>query len=306
MRNTPLLLAPLSLLLLSACSTPDGTDIQYLSTFDAGTRGLVLHEEGDGGHAGMFGSNCPFDTSTGQVTGDYDLPDSDEDVQDGEPTSLGDITLAAVIPGTVHVLDKTDGEYTHVPIEVSGVREARLTWDGVVALAPQTCSMSWVSLDGELLAGERLEGCNGEFETDPSTGLTFVGGDVAVLTDGQNTVSSSVSGNLVAFDDVAQLFYVATLGEAHLSAVSFDGAEVWTVATDGPVTALDDGGNTGTAGVVLDLGDQGAVAFYNGLDGALTRFALTPTAAEDLSVSGNGAVVALVRPEQTFFYALGE
>ena len=62
----------------------------------------------------------------------------------------------------------------------------------------------------------------------------------------------------------------------------------------------------GTAGVVLDLGEQGAVAFYNGLDGSLTRFALTPTAAEDLSVSGNGAVVALVRPEQTFFYALGE
>lgn len=305
MRNAIFLLAPLSLLALSACTTAEGTDIQYLSTFDGGTRGVILHEQGNAGHAGMFSSNCPFDTSTGQVTGDYDLPDSDEDVQDGEPTVIGPVSLAAVIPGTVHVLDKTDGEYTHVPIEIEGVRQGRLTWDGVVGLSGD-CTVSWVSMESEVRATTQLRSCSGEFEVDPATGLAFVSGPTSVLIDGESTLESAVSGDLVAFDDVAQVFYVATRGQATLSAVTLDGAELWTVSTEGPVTALDDGGGTGTAGVVLELQDGGAVAFYEGLDGSLSRFAETPTAADDLAVSGNGSVVALVRPDQVFFYALGE
>ena len=163
-----------------------------------------------------------------------------------------------------------------------------------------------MSMESEVRATTQLGSCSGEFEVDPASGLAFVSGPTSVLIDGENTLESTVSGDLVAFDDVAQVFYVATEGLATLSAVTLDGAELWTVPTEGPVTALDDGGGTGTAGVVMELGDGGAVAFYDGLDGSLVRFAETPTAAQDLAVSGNGSVVALVRPEQVFFYALGE
>ncbi|MCB9796692.1 MAG: hypothetical protein H6741_28670 [Alphaproteobacteria bacterium] len=305
--RSALALTAASLLTLTACASgpQEGTAITWRSTFEGSTKGLVLHKDGDAGHAGMFGTNCPFDTWTGQVTGDYDLPDSDEDVQDGEETELGGITLAAVIPGTVHVLDKTGGEYSHVSLPLPGVTQGRLTEDGVVGMT-EDCALSWVGLDGALRRSVTLSACEAGLETEPATGLTLVAGSPARLTDGNFVTEAEASGDLVAFDGAAQAFYVARSGEARLSALELDGSLRWSVETSGPVTALDDGGETGAAGVVLELAEGGAVAFFDGLTGARTRFAETPSAADDLSVSGNGQVVALVRPQQAFFFELGE
>ncbi len=307
----PLLLAASLSLLATGCTDPqaEGTSVTYLSTFDGGTNGLVLHQGGDAGHAGMFGTNCSFSTATGNVTGDYPLPDGEEeeDVQDGEATELGEISLAAIIPGTIHVIDKTGGEYSHIPVPIEGVTEGRLTWDGVVGMTDD-CALSWFGLDGAERRTTQLEACGGEFEVDPATGLALVADtELTVVTDGETTTPAEVAGELVAFDNVAQVFYVAQVGQAWLSALELDGTERWTVETAGTVAALDDGGATGTAAVVVTLAEgTGAVAFYDGLTGEPGRYAETPSTAEDLSVSGNGSVVALVRPEQTFFYALGD
>ncbi|MCB9674138.1 MAG: hypothetical protein H6737_03425 [Alphaproteobacteria bacterium] len=293
---------------LAACSAPgDATDFQYRQTFNKRTNGLILHEDGEGGHAGMFGTNCPFDTRSGAVTGDYDLPDEGEEVQDGEETELGEVTLAAVIPGTVHVLDKTGGIYTHVPLEVPGVVEARLTFDGVVALTGD-CHLTWMGLDGVQRADLGVPACGGGLEVDPISGVGVVADPTStVVVDGQSVVDAAVTGDLVAFDPLTDAFYVAQTGEAAVHALETDGSLRWSVETPGLVTALDDGGASGAAAVVLDMGDgSGAVAFYDGLTGAQIRYADTPSPAEDLSVSGNGEVIALVRPAQTYFFELIE
>ncbi|MBX2797929.1 MAG: hypothetical protein KTR31_09680 [Myxococcales bacterium] len=305
MRNLSFTIA---ITLLGACASsavqPDAT-LQYRSTFDGRTNGLVLHQSGDEGHAGMFGSNCPFDTHTGNVTGDYDLPGEDEDVQDAEETTLGEITLVATVPDTVHVLDKTGGTYTHVPLALTGVVEGRLTRDGVVGLT-EACDVHWLGLNGDSRAHVTLDACGGELETDPATGITVVGDAVhTVVTDGEWVVTADRHGDLVAFDPGAQAFYVATVGQARVSALELDGSERWSVHTPGPVTALDDAGDTAAVAIVMALPDgNGAVALHDGVTGEQRHLATTPSAAEDLSVSGNGSVLALVRPEQAFFYVL--
>ncbi|MEZ4322714.1 MAG: hypothetical protein R3F61_34925 [Myxococcota bacterium] len=297
---------PLVVLALSACSAPqDASDFQYRSTFDKRTNGVVLHEDGEGGHAGMYGTNCPFDTNTGAVTGDYDLPGSDEDVQDGEETELGEITLAAVIPGTVHVLDKTGGVYTHVPVTIDRVVEARLLFDGVVGMSPD-CTLSWVGLDGEVRKQIGLSACAGGLEVDPVGGIGVVADPTStVVTDGVVAQGAAVNGDLVAFDPLTDAFYIAQTGEWAVHAIEIDGTLRWSADTTGPVTALDDGGAAGAAAVVVGQEDgSGAVAFYDGLTGELVRYADTPSPAEDLSVSGNGRVIALVRPNQSFIFEL--
>ena len=319
MRKPIPFIALAALLLASACtlegpSAADPDALVYRAAFDGETRGVVLHESGDEGHAGMFGTNCPFDTRTGGVTGDYDLPDQDEDVQDGEETELGDITLTATIPetGTVHVLDKTGGAYTHVPLALAGVTEGRLVRDGIVGLTGD-CALHWIGFDGTTRATASVEHCAGDVEVDPDRGVAFVADTAgSVLTDGSTTVAAPVSGDLVAFDDVHRHFYVATSGGSSLAAVQADSTVRWSVEVPGRITALDDGGDTGSVAVVLELDDRGnqggdgGVAFFDGATGERTLFARTPTAADDLAVSGNGRVLALVRPEQTFFYGLAD
>ncbi len=308
--RTSLLVLPAAAVVLSltACTAPqDASDFEYRATFDKRTRGVVLHEDGEGGHAGMFGTNCPFDTRTGQVTGDYDLPDSDEDIQDGEETLLGDVSLAAIIPGTIHVLDKTDGIYTHVPIELDGVVEGRLMFDGVVGLTGD-CGLHQIDFDGIEQRSVQLSDCDGDFEVDPTTGTGIVAdSDNTVLVDGQTPVELPVDGDLVAFDPLANAFYLAQSGGYELHAIEMDGSVRWTIDTIAPITALDDAGAASSAAIVMALEDgRGAVGFYDGSTGDRIKFAETPSPAEDLAVSGNGEVIAMVRPEQSFFFELAE
>jgi len=292
---------------LAACTAPqDASDFEYRSTFNKRTNGLILHQSGEGGHAGMFGTNCPFDTKSGMVTGDYDLPGSGEEIQDGEETELGEVTLAAVIPGTIHVLDKTGGIYTYQPIEVEGVIEARLLFDGAVALTAD-CRMSWLRMNGDVTADLSLDAC-GDFEVDPDSGVAVVAAPgSSVVTDGSSVQPTAVSGDLVAFDPLTDAFYIAQTGEYAVHALERDGSLRWSVDTPAPVTALDDGGASGAAAVVLEFDDGGgAVVFYDGLTGEQVRYAETPSAAEDLSVSGNGKIIAMVRPAQSFLFQLVE
>jgi hypothetical protein len=308
MRTALLVLSSASAVLLSTACAPsqEAGDFQFRATFDKQTRGVVLHEDGEGGHAGMFGTNCPFDTRTGQVTGDYDLPDSDEDIQDGEETLLGDVSLAAIIPGTIHVLDKTGGNYTHVPIAIDGVVEGRLLFDGVVGLTGD-CGLHYVDFEGVEQHALQLDGC-ADFEVDPITGVGVVADpDSTVVTDGQSLVDVPVTGDLVAFDPLANAFYLAQVGGYELHAVEMDGSVRWTIDTMAPITALDDAGDAGSAAIVMALDDgRGAVGFFDGQTGERIRFAETPSPADDLAVSGNGEVIAMVRPEQSFFFELVE
>jgi hypothetical protein len=302
----PVALLPL-LALAAGCTSAEPSDFGFRTDFSKQTRGLILHEDGEAGHAGMYGTNCPFETFNGGVTGDYDLPEEGEDIQDGEETELGEITIAAVIPGTVHVLDKTDGLYTHVPVSVPGVTEARLVFDGVVALTEVggECELRWFELDGHVRRNEPLASCDGVgVEVDPGAGVALVAGvDGVVVFPDRGRVEVALQGDLVAWDDVLGVFYVARRGATGLSAVGADGSVQWTIPTAAPVGAIDDAGATGAVAAVLALpSGRGLLQLFDGQTGELLKAGETPSPAEDLSVSGDGTVLALVRPEQSFFF----
>lgn len=290
---------------LVGCAPGDASDFEYRATFSTQTRGIVLHDDGDAGHAGMYGTNCPFETKNGTVTGDYDLPDEGEEIQDSETTELGEITVIALIPGTVHVLDKTGGSYTHVPIDAPGATEARLVRDGIVTLAAD-CSVRHVGLDGVERHAERLPwACDrAGVEVDPVGGLGLVATpEGSALIDAAGSQLLDVTGDLVAWDAVARVFYVATRGQPGVTAVEPDGRVRWSVDTSGPVGALDDAGNRGMAAVALGRDDsRGGLALHDGENGDLLKTGTTPSVASDLSVSGDGLVIALIRPEQSFFF----
>jgi hypothetical protein len=296
---------PLSFVIASVGCTPGGeaTDFQYRATLARQTSGLELHFDGEQGHAGMLGTNCPFDTRTGMVTGDYDLPGRDEIIQDAEPTVLGEITIAAVVDDDVHVLDKTDGVYTHVPVSAPGVREARLLTDGVVTLHDD-CTVQTRTLDGDVTEVTPVAVCEGaDFEVDPATGIAFVaaGPDGVLLgADGPVAVPDA---DLVSWDPATDAFYTARRGGTVLEALEADGTVRWSVQTAGPIHAIDDAGEAHGVAVVMEQpSGRGWIALHDGTTGAENKRGETPSAADALSVSGNGEVIALVRADQTYFY----
>lgn len=299
-------LIPSLAMLAVGCAPGDASDFQYESTFAKRTNGVILHEDGESGHAGMFGTNCPFDANTGMTTGDYDLPGEGEDIQDGEPTVVGGITFAAVLDGIVHVVDKTDGEYTHVPVDVPGVEQARLAFDTIVVL-DRGCNVKRLDLDGQVLETFALDACaDADIEVDPATATGIVaslGHTVRFDADGLHAID--LSADLVAYDGWADQYYLARRGTTELSAVGPDGVVRWTIETPFPVASLDDAGKLESAAVVLEKPDgRGQIAFYDGIAGDATFAGDTPSPAMDLAVSDNGRMLGLVRPEQTFFFSL--
>ena len=120
MRTLPVLAVPV---LLVACSSePTGFDHQ--AQLERPVRGVVLHDDGTTGHAGMFGTNCPFETVQGTVTGDYALPGEGEEVQDGGDL-IGEDTVLLVLGDDGHLLDKSTGAYSHASLRVRGVTATR-------------------------------------------------------------------------------------------------------------------------------------------------------------------------------------
>ena len=303
----PSLMVPTLALLAVGCAPGDASDFQYEATFAKRTSGVILHADGEsGGHAGMFGTNCPFDAQSGMTTGDYDLPGEGEEVQDGEPTTLGDLTFAAVLDGTVHVVDKTGGEYTHVPVSTPGVEQARLAFDTIVVL-DQACRVKQLDLAGQVLATHALDGCaDGDIEVDPATATGVVAAlGNTVRFDAAGVHPIALSADLVAYDGWADQYYLARRGSTELSAVGPDGAVRWTIETPFPVASLQDAGKLESAAVVLEKPDgRGLIAFFDSVAGDATFAGDTPSPATDLAVSDDGRMLGLVRPEQTFFFSL--
>ena len=119
---------------LAGCATTEDGDapIRYRSTLTASTAGLVLHDDGETGHAGMFETNCPFETQGGDVTGDYDLPDHGEEVQDGGVSAMGPATVVLVLGPKVHLLEKSTGQYLVDKLLWQDVEQVRLFDEGLV------------------------------------------------------------------------------------------------------------------------------------------------------------------------------
>ncbi len=302
MRTT---LIVLSMAAMTGCAS-EPASFDYRSTFDHESRGLVLHSQGETGHAGMYGTNCPFETNHGGVTGDTDLPDKDEELQDHGVTALGPNSVLAVIEDTVHMFDKTTGSYVLDAVDVPGVDRVRIWDEGLVATVSTDagCAVVWTGSDR---ASVELPSCpdQHQFTTDPATGTAVgaIDGQVVVV-DEQGLHMTGVAADLVAWDASTQQIYAATRGQHDFVALDPSGADLWTIQTDNPVRGFAAAGIIGHAAVTLERSDgMGELAMFDGSDGALLGLTTTPQPADTVVVSANGAMIGIVLPGRTHFFA---
>ena len=283
---------------LVGCAPVQGDSFNYQSTLERNVRGLVLHGDGARGHAGMMGTNCPFETARGTVTGDYSLPDEGEKVVDSGDL-IGVHTVLLTLGDDAHLLDKSTGTYRHETLNFPGLHDARLVDGGMVALqsAADGCLLSWTD------SGDALEVPCGALETDPITGLAAVstGGSVHLYDRlGQTSV---LDGGLAALDPTGGHAYVAA--ENTVRGVDVHGSILWEREMGGEVLALTEAGASSAAAVFVGHPDgTGALVYLDGQTGDTRAAVGTPGLADDLEVSADGSTVAIVRDRQAHFYRL--
>ena len=299
-------LAPVALV-LAACADPiEAPAIRHESTLQQQTRGLVLHDDGLRGHAGMFATNCPFETVRGSVTGDYDLPDEDEEVQDGGESTMGPETVVLGLSDVVWMLEKSTGDYVKQEVRWDGIRQARLTSEGLAGLVDTDggCAVEW-QVGDEVVGRLPLESCDRGFDAAWDE-TVVVGGDPVVigLPDG-SAIETEEAGRLVAWDDVLGLAYVARPDGDEVAAVRPDGTRAWKTTVDGGVKALAAAGAQAAAVVTLQRDDgTGAIAWLDGASGAVLSELATPSPAPAVTASKNGRRLALVLDGEAHFYSV--
>jgi hypothetical protein len=295
--------------LVAGCAEQADPILTHQSRMQQQTRGLALHESGDSGHAGMRGTNCPFETVFGSLTGDYDLPDDEEEVQDvGYSNQFGAETVVLIQRNlqSLHLLKKADGEYETDSQDVPGVIEGRLSDLGLVALVNDDLGCGVVWIDTGIRA--EIPGCSGGFTVDPDTGTAFVVGldnGVDRVTPGNGADPLGADGDLVIWDDVTQALYVATTGETSIRAFEADGAERWQSDVGGPIHAIEYGGAIGAALVSWETKDgNGGLTWLDGWTGDEVHSDQTPGPAPAMSVSGNGQMIAVILEDEAHFYRI--
>ncbi|GEM_PF-6171335 len=297
-RLSPLLAASLFIACAPAVES-DGV-IAYRSTMDIGVHGVALHADGQVGHAGMFGTNCPFETINGDVTGDVDLEGEDEEVQDVGESELGPETVVMVLEESVVLIEKSTGDYLTRYTELTDVDQARLSDDDLVALSTDACQVTWES--GAQLALDAT--CTGAFDVDPATGQAFVGIDsgIAVVSADGSVVQASGAA-LLAWDPVSAWLFTADQGSDQVVAIDAQGQVSWTAHVPGVVQAITDGGAARTAAISVAHPDgTGGLVLLDADSGELRGVVDTPVPAKAVDVSLDGSVVAFVTDEAVHFY----
>ncbi len=290
---------------LTGCTTNTAdTRLAYQSSLGMRTNGVALHDEGDIGHAGMAGTNCPFETKNGGVTGDYQLPGEGEQIQDHGDSDLGEETVLLVLGDNVFLLEKSTGSYRHETIEVTDVDQARLFDDGIVATrqSGDQCEVAWVSAG--MVDGTASAACGAGLTVDPHTGLAFVGTrDGVTVVDGTSEVAAEAAGDLLAWDATTEATYVATAGDSVVSAIEADGTLRWQADVGSAVRAIADAGIFEAAAVVVEHSDgTGGVIYLDGWTGEQRGAIATPEPARSAHVAASGRMIAVESNDDVHFY----
>lgn len=291
---------------LVGCAPQEEPPIRYRSTLQASTRGVVVHDGGARGHAGMFETNCPFETERGTVTGDYDLPDQGETVQDGGESTLGPETVVLTISDQVYLLEKSTGDYLRDTVTWPGVGAVRISDDGLVGLVgtDDGCAVEWWG-DGAIVGHVEVGVCDPQSFDVSKGGIAVLGGSSVVFVDLDGTIDGSEPGRLVAFDDHLDLAYVAMPGDSEVRALRPDGTWVWSTVLEGAIRGLTVAGAHGAAVVTVEHTDgTGVIDWLDGETGVLLAEVDTPSAAPSLTSSPDGDLIALVLAEEVYFFAV--
>ena len=288
------LLLPLSFLV--GCGGDEIVYLDLMSTMQSETRGVVLYDDGQRGHAAMNGQTCEFDTLNGWLITDHDLPTESESIQD----TYGDEVLGRSDEGAHKVHAQAD-------LFAPGLVQSRLMADGEVAMVrggEGLCSLEVGAFDLALAPSFCDPGLH--MDTDRERTVFLSDGDEVLAIDlptGQSqTIADGVE--LVVYDRAADMIYTAHLGGIEVTGRFPTGEVRWVTEVAGPIHALDDMGRRGLALVMVEDVDtgRGVMQMIEGDSGEIVGEHGTPDPEVDVEVSDDGTTLALTRPTEVFFY----
>ena len=275
------------------------------STLWADTDGTVVDETGFVSGAAMVGTTCQVDVNTGYVGNDINPNySSDERIVDGQATPDG-VAGIAISTNQIDVVRYQDWDSGVVASYDMTALDARFTDNGIATIDNDGggCEVTWVSPGGDITAqGIAAGNCIGGFDVtangvavvNTSAGLTRVTGT------GAETIADSA--DLVAYDTGLDLFYTANSGGSVVTAMTEDGLVEWTATVEGGIVDLESMGARGMVAISVEYADlTGGLLLLDGASGAMVNQAMTVSAAEDLSLSGDGHTIAAAVPGQVHY-----
>lgn len=290
MRFVPVLVAAA---MVGGCAPPE-IQMSHMSTLQSTTNGVVLHDNGQRGHAAMRGTTCEFDTLNGWIVEDHDLPTRSEDIQD----ALDGAVLGTSPKGVHFVHSRLDDEL------VAGVVASRLL-GGVTATIRVDEDGTCIGTFGPVTVELPAAACDPESDVAvdrvAEALIIATGGDVlAVDANGFTVIDGGA--NLVVFDAVAERIYLARKGEREVWAIELDGSIAWTVELNGPVHAMSDMGIRGKIVAMIGEEGRGTLVVMQGEDGLQVSEHPTPAPTDELTVSEDGTTLGVVLEAEVYFY----
>lgn len=273
-------------------------ELQYRSTLQTQTDGVALSEDGLLAYAAMSGTTCTIDTRWGCPVADEDLPTEEEQVLDHyEGTTL------ARSARTLHLL-RGGAWQADADVEIEGLRTARLTQRGLLALSS--------TADGCILRGEDAQVpvpaalCSSQAQVDVDrTGALVVAVDGVYRVDLDGAVRIAERGDLVAVEPLQGRIVTATRGEHALAAYDAAGNALWSMSLEGEVTDLAARGDTGDVLVVSHTdGDMGEIDRVEVETGVSFTAGQIPQFGVDIVVSWNGRMVAVITESEVHHYEI--
>lgn len=300
---------------LVGCASPDTVALEHRSELSVQSRGVQLSDDGSSSHVGMFGTTCEVGTQYAMVGEDFDYDSEADTVVDAAFIPGIGMMTAVITPDFVNITTPEMVQWG-TELEVRGVLDARFTDDGFVAVqvTPEAtgsaCAVAWYDGNGEAIASAASLGVEctdaSDMATDPATGTAWVStstGVVRVGSDGQVAQIDGTANARLAWDASARALYVGGEGTATVQAFELDGAQRWSADLPGDLTALASMGDAGNAAVSVTLADgSGEFLVLNGATGEIQTDLPTPSAAQGLEVSGDGAVLAVTLPGAVHYF----
>lgn len=286
-------------LAMTACQTEN--ELRHTATLQAETNGLALSDDGDDAFAAMSGTTCTVDANWGCPIDDADLPTGEEFVAD----HYKGVTLGISTRG-LHRIER-DGWDRAADVSMPNVRAAKLFDGGSVFLWGDSDACHVQRGDGAatLIPGAAcLDGAT--VDVDRRDGTLFASTRDGLLEVGEDGARNITTGpDLAVWDPILRHFYVATTGQAILSAITRQGDEVWTTSTGGNITSIAVRGRLGEVAALSEGTDtMGIFERFDGETGKLLATSELPDADAEVVISPDGTTVATVRPEEVHFYAL--
>jgi len=278
-----------------ACQPESDLEFHHLSTMKAKTKGLVLMDSGQIGHAGMAGTTCRFDTLNGWLIDDFDLPTRDERVVD---------TLRGSVLGT-----NVDGLYDVQELDfipALAVTEARYLRGGdLVWLQGENdaCSVAYSTGEVVPVGSELCEAGPDAVSVMRDDGSVVVGTDEeTVVVDETGARALADAADFVVYDPETELVYLAMEGRPTVRAMDRDGSPVWSVDLPGRITAMTRMGRRGKVVAMIESDGEARMVVIDGPSGEQELEVEAPSADVELESSEDGTTLAVVLPREIYFF----